>query len=103
MAHALVITTTDSADVAGQLAEAAVRERLAACAQVLGPVTSTYRWQGRVETAQEFQVHFKTARPDELIAHLGAAHPYDEPELISVPITGGSPGYLAWLTAESGA
>jgi periplasmic divalent cation tolerance protein len=98
-----VLTTTDSADKARALARGAVEARLAACAQIGGPVTSVYRWDGAVEEAEEWQVLFKTtaARYDELEAHLKQAHDYDIPEIIATPVVRGSEAYLAWVTDET--
>ncbi|MEU9061327.1 divalent-cation tolerance protein CutA [Streptomyces sp. NPDC048430] len=98
-----VLTTTDSEEKAHALARGAVDARLAACAQISGPVTSVYRWQDAVETAQEWQVLFKTAarRYDELEAHLVAVHGYETPEIIATPVVRGSDRYLAWVSAET--
>ena len=76
-----------------------MEERLAACAQVAGPIRSTYRWQGRVETAEEWHCHLKTSadRAPDLIARIRGLHPYDVPEIIAVPIVGGDPEYLRWV------
>lgn len=98
-----VLTTTDSAAKAEGLARGAVEARLAACAQISAPVTSVYRWQGVVETGEEWQILFKTtaARYDALEAHLRARHDYDTPEIIATPVVRGSAGYLAWIAAET--
>ncbi|CAM5564853.1 divalent-cation tolerance protein CutA [Streptomyces atroolivaceus] len=98
-----VLTTTDSEEKARTLARGAVDARLAACAQIPGPVTSVYRWQGVIETGEEWQVLFKTTaeRYDELEAHLVAAHDYETPEIIAVPVVRGSERYLAWVSAET--
>ena len=76
-----------------------MEERLAACAQVAGPIQSTYRWQGGVETAEEWYCHLKTAadRAPALIARIRGLHPYDIPEIIAVPIVAGDPEYLRWV------
>ncbi|MEV7613713.1 divalent-cation tolerance protein CutA [Streptomyces sp. NPDC089799] len=97
-----VLTTVDSAEAANALARVAVDARLAACAQISGPVTSVYRWRGAVETAGEWQVLLKTTagRYPALEAALAADHPYDTPEIIATPVTAGSAGYLAWVAAE---
>jgi periplasmic divalent cation tolerance protein len=99
----VVTTTVDDRTVADQLARSAVDGRLAACAQVGAAVQSTYRWQGAVQTAQETLVQFKTAgdRVDALVAHLRGAHPYDVPEIVVTPVTGGNPDYLEWVRAET--
>ncbi|MEI5100475.1 divalent-cation tolerance protein CutA [Streptomyces sp. PmtG] len=101
----MVLTTTDTADKADTLARGAIEARVAACAQINGPVTSVYRWDGAVETAREWQVLLKTT--DERYAALEAwllqAHDYDTPEIIAVPVTRGSAAYLGWLAGETSA
>jgi periplasmic divalent cation tolerance protein len=98
-----VLTTTGSPERAEALARGAVRERVAACAQIAGPVTSVYRWKGEVETAAEWQVLFKTtaARYDALEAHLRAAHDYETPEIIATPVVHGEARYLRWIEEET--
>jgi len=100
-----VVTTTDSREEADRLALSAVERRLAACAQVLGPVTSTYRWEGAVQTAPEWQCVLKTtsARFDELRAHLEAEHSYETPEIVATPIVAGADAYLEWIQRETSA
>lgn len=102
-AHLTVMTTTDSAEKAEALARGAIEARLAACAQISAPVTSVYRWENAIETAQEWQVLFKTAavRYDQLAAYLLAEHDYDTPEIIATPITRGGAGYLSWIEEET--
>ncbi|GGY24184.1 divalent-cation tolerance protein CutA [Streptomyces xanthochromogenes] len=98
-----VQTTTDSAEKATALARGAVEARLAACAQIAGPVTSVYHWAGGIETTQEWQVLFKTtaARYQALERHLLAAHDYETPEIIATAVVAGSPAYLSWVAAET--
>lgn len=98
-----VSTTTSSRDVAQALARTAVESRVAACGQLVGPISSVYRWQETIETADEWLVLFKTAadRVDALIDHLRSHHPYDVPEVIATPITGGHPEYLSWVVEET--
>ena len=99
MAECLLVTTTvDRREVAERFAEALVDRRLAACAQVSGPVASTYRWRGAVDHASEWVCQLKTtrARLPALEAALDALHPYELPELTVVPL-GGSTAYLAWI------
>jgi periplasmic divalent cation tolerance protein len=100
---ALLVTTTLPTEAdARRIAETLVGERLAACAQVQGPIASTYRWQGQVDHATEWYVHCKTAalRAAQLIARIKALHPYEVPEIIQLPILGGHGPYLEWI-AES--
>ena len=96
-----VETTLPTKQQATRIARAVVKARLAACAQVSGPVASTYRWQGRVETAREWLVVAKTirARVPAIRAAIEDLHPYDTPQVTVVPITCAAPRYAAWLTA----
>lgn len=97
-----VLTTVDVPEVAARLARSAVEARLAACAQVGGPITSTYWWEGRVEEAREWTVVFKTTsvRYPDLETHIRQGHPYDVPEIIATTVTGGSSAYLSWVETE---
>ncbi len=85
------------------LARLVVEQRLAACAQVIGPVSSTYRWRGELETATEWLCLMKTERVlyDELEVAIKNAHSYETPEIVAVPIEGGLPDYLNWIAAET--
>ncbi|MEU9334940.1 divalent-cation tolerance protein CutA [Streptomyces sp. NPDC048290] len=98
-----VLTTTDSAEKAQSLAAGAVEARVAACAQIEGPVTSVYRWDGAMQADQEWRVLYKTTveRYPALEAHIRTAHDYDTPEIIATPVTQGSADYLAWVSAET--
>ncbi|MFD9460538.1 divalent-cation tolerance protein CutA [Streptomyces sp. NPDC060027] len=98
-----VLTTTDAVEKATALARGAVAARVAACAQISGPVTSVYHWEGAVLTAPEWQIQFKTtaARYPALEAYLQDAHDYDTPEIIATPVVAGSPDYLRWLEEET--
>lgn len=94
-----VTTTLDSREAADRLAALLVEARLAACAQVTGPVASTYRWQGRIEHAAEWSCSLKTTmtRLPALEARIRSEHPYQVPEIVAVPIVAGDPAYLAWI------
>jgi periplasmic divalent cation tolerance protein len=98
-----VVTTTDTRDEADRLARTAVTARVAACAQVVGPVTSVFWWEGAVDTAEEWQVWFKTttAAYASLEQHLCEAHSYDVPEILCLPVTAGHRPYLDWMDAET--
>ena len=99
-----VTTTTDSRDEAEKLSRFVVDNRLAACAQIVGPITSTYWWQGKVEVAEEWMIFMKTtaAHVDELVTRVQAEHSYDTPEIVATPIVAGNPGYLEWIANETG-
>ena len=98
-----VVTTTALREEAERIARELVETRLAACVQIVGPITSTYRWQGKIETDEEWQCWAKTrgdlfARVEEAIRRI---HPYELPEILAMPIVAGSAAYLAWLEAET--
>jgi periplasmic divalent cation tolerance protein len=97
-----VITTTGSREDAARVARALVEARLAACVQVIGPITSTYWWQGAIEEAAEYLCLAKTRRDRfaAVEAAIRAVHPYDVPEVLAVPVEAGSAAYLAWLAGE---
>ena len=95
----VVVTTIDSVDAAHELAKSAVGARLAACAQVLGPMTSVYWWNGAVDEAREWRVECKTTanRAGDLRDHLRGVHSYDVPEIVCLPVVGGADSYLTWV------
>jgi periplasmic divalent cation tolerance protein len=99
-----VLTTTGSEEEAGRIASLLVERRLAACVQVVGPITSRYRWEGMVEEAREWQCLAKTTRAgyEAVEAAIREAHSYEEPEIIATPIVAGSAGYLAWIDKNLG-
>ena len=99
-----ITTTLPDADTARKVAGSLVSERWAACAQVQGPVESTYWWRGRIEAATEWYCHLKTtlARAPGLTARLRELHPYETPEIVTLPILGGDPAYLRWIVASVG-
>ncbi len=98
-----VQTTTDSRTEAMELARLAVELRLAACAQVVGPMTSTYWWEEGIERAEEWLVMLKLPadRYGALAEMLTDRHSYDEPEIIVTPIIAGSETYLSWIRDET--
>jgi periplasmic divalent cation tolerance protein len=101
--YVVVVTSVADREAAERIAEVLVTERLAACAQVLGPQASIYRWNGRVERATEWRLEVKTAsaRLTALERRLLELHPYDVPECVALPIIHGSDAYLRWLAEES--
>jgi periplasmic divalent cation tolerance protein len=98
-----VTTTTATQEEARQIARTSVERRLAACAQVLGPIVSTYWWQGGIETAGEWMCLLKTPASEfeSLARHIRSEHSYDTPEITATPISLGSPDYLAWIERET--
>lgn len=97
--YLLVQTTTDSRAEAVELGRDAVAARLAACAQVAGPVLSSYWWEGDLERAEEWTLLLKlpATRYQELAEFLSQRHSYDEPEIVATPIVAGSAAYLSWM------
>jgi periplasmic divalent cation tolerance protein len=95
----LVVSAVDSPKTAKQIAKNMVKDRLAACAQVIPRVTSFYRWEGKVRSAREYLMVFKTSPSltDRLIAAVREAHPYEVPEILSQPANIGNPAYAEWL------
>jgi periplasmic divalent cation tolerance protein len=94
-----VTTTAETEADAQTIANAIVEKRLAACAQIFGPITSTYWWQGKIEIAEEWLcvIKSKEALYEKLERAIQEIHPYKEPEIIALPIIEGSKGYLDWL------
>jgi periplasmic divalent cation tolerance protein len=100
----VALTTAPSVDVAERIGRILVEEGLAACANVVGGVTSIFRWKGGVERESEILVILKTTA-DEMAAlekRVIELHPYAVPELISLSVEGGHVPYLDWVRAEVG-
>ena len=100
---ALSVTTTLPTEAdADRVAEAVVRERLAACAQVAGPIRSRFHWEGALDRATEWYVHCKTTRAcyPALAARIRSLHPYQVPEIIATEIALGHEPYLHWIEAS---
>jgi periplasmic divalent cation tolerance protein len=98
-----VFTTTESRDDAEMISRDLVEKRLAACAQVLGPITSTYWWKEEIERTEEWLCIVKSRKDlfKELEEAIKSIHPYEVPEIVAAPIVLGSPDYLAWLGQET--
>ena len=99
----VVLVTAGSNEEGRRIGRAMVEERLAACVNVVGPIRSIYRWEGAVEEAEEHLLVMKarTADVPALTARVRALHSYDVPEVVALPLTGGSEAYLAWLAAAT--
>jgi periplasmic divalent cation tolerance protein len=101
----IVMTTVVSSEEAIRLGRTLVEERLAACATLLPPVHSVYRWHGQIESSAETLLLLKTATNQlpALESRLQELHSYQPPEFLVLAIEAGSHGYLAWLNACLGA
>lgn len=99
----VVLVTAPSAVKAAEIARALVEERLAACGNVVPGVRSIYSWEGKVHDDPEALLVLKAprARLQELTDRVVALHPYDVPEVIALPIEGGSRPYLDWIVAST--
>lgn len=95
-----VLTTVGSEEEAERIGTALLERRLAACVQTLGPVVSRYRWRGGLEREREWQCLAKTEVRlyGEVEAAIRAAHSYEEPEILAIPVLAGSAGYLSWVS-----
>ena len=98
-----VTVAAASREEAERITGSAVEQRLAACGQVIGPVASTYRWEGTVERAEEWLCLLKTtrARFPELQRHVLRTHSYRVPEITATLITAGVTEYLDWIRVET--
>ena len=94
-----VMTTTGTREEAQAIARDLVGKALAGCVQIVGPIESTYRWRGAVETSAEHLCLIKTRKTlfGKVKAAIKALHSYETPEIIAVPVVCGSEDYLRWL------
>jgi periplasmic divalent cation tolerance protein len=98
----VVLMTAGSQEEADLIAHSLVAEMLAACVNVLPSVTSVYRWEGQVQRDQEWLLVAKSRRDvlDDLVRRVQMLHSYDVPEIIALPLVGGSDAYLRWIDRE---
>jgi len=98
----VVLVTASSQEEANEIATDLVGAMLAACVNVIPGVTSVYRWEGKLQHSQEWLLVIKSRRDvlDALVQRVQAVHSYDLPEIIALPLTGGSDAYLRWLDQE---
>jgi len=104
LAHpVLLVFVSAPAAAAAALAQSLVEARLAACVQLGPALRSTYRWQGKIECAEEVQLQIKTSRKAyaALQTHIRERHPYELPEIVAVDVTAGLPTYLQWIVDET--
>lgn len=99
----VILITTPSRREAVRIGQAVVKKKLAACANVLSPVTSIFRWKGRIEKSREALLILKTTGPRyaALAKTIGSMHPYEVPEIIALKVTKGLPRYIAWVHRET--
>lgn len=99
----IVFVTTKNAEEALRLGEAAVEARLAACANIVGPIRSVYRWKGEIHRDDEHLLLLKTtrARLEALTEAIRSCHGAETPEIVAVPVEAGSEPYLRWVAEET--
>jgi len=99
----ILCTAPAEGDVAAKLARSLVEQKLAACVNIIPGVRSFYSWKGQLEEDAEVQLVIKTQRSSyaKVQAWLKEQHPYDEPEILALPVEQGSPSYLAWLVEQT--
>ncbi len=97
-----LFTTTEKKEDAEIISRQVVEKRLAACVQIMGPITSTYWWKEKVEQTEEWLCIMKSKRDlyKDLEQAIMSIHPYEVPEIVAVPIVAGSQSYLEWLEKE---
>ena len=98
----MVLMTAGNAAEAARLAEMLVGAQLAACVQILPPMSSVFRWEGAIQRQNEVLLIAKTDRSrfEDVEREVRALHSYETPEIIALPITAGSLPYLKWLSAS---
>ncbi len=101
--HFQVTTTIDTNDNAKKLARSLVEKKLAACAQISGPIGSIYWWEGKLDSSEEWRVAFKIKASlyEEVEESIQSLHPYELPQIIATPIVAGSDEYLSWIDENS--
>jgi periplasmic divalent cation tolerance protein len=98
-----IVTTCDDQPLLEQIARTLVEQRLVACAQISGPLSSHYRWRGELHATQEWLCTAKTTRrrAADVVAAIQRLHRYEQPEILVTPIIGGSAEYLRWVNEET--
>ncbi|TWU41252.1 Divalent-cation tolerance protein CutA [Novipirellula aureliae] len=99
----LVLSTVGNSADAERLAKDLISQSLAACVQIDGPLISHYRWAGKVEQGEEFRLSIKTslATWPKLRDRLQKEHPYDEPQIVMIPIVEATEGYRDWVIEQT--
>jgi periplasmic divalent cation tolerance protein len=98
-AYIVVMVTTASKQEAEKIAQRLLKERLIACANVIGPVSSLFHWSDKIEKAEEYLIFMKSRKDlfEKLAETVKALHSYEVPEIIVLPVVGSLKAYLDWL------
>ncbi|NIS81960.1 MAG: divalent cation tolerance protein CutA [Anaerolineales bacterium] len=102
MSHIIVLVTTATRDEAEKITPRLLEQKLIACANIIGPVSSVFWWKGKINRESEFLVLMKTRLDlfEKVAKTIKQMHSYEEPEIIAVPITKGEQSYLNWLNSS---
>jgi periplasmic divalent cation tolerance protein len=98
-----ITTTADKLETATAIGRSLVEKRLAACAQIMGPIKSIYRWKGKMEETKEWVCVIKSRKSlyKEIEAEIKRLHPYELPEIVAASLDNGLPGYMQWVLDET--
>ncbi len=99
MEYIMIITTTDNLELAEKIAEELLKERSAACIQIIGPMRSRYIWHDKIEASDEYLIFIKTKKSlyKEVEEKIKNLHSYTVPEIIALPVIEGIESYLRWI------
>lgn len=102
MDYTLIMVTTSSREEAEKIATTLLERKLIACANILGPVSSRFWWQGKIDSAEEYMIFMKTKRElfDQVADNVKQLHSYEVPEIIALPIVEGAKPYLEWINSN---
>lgn len=102
MSYVIVLITTANKKEAANIAQSLLNQRLIACANIVGPVSSLFWWKEKISQEEEYLVLMKTSADvfENLAATIRQLHSYEVPEIIAVPITNGEQSYLEWLSGS---
>ena len=102
MDYTLVMVTASSREEAEKIATTLLERKLIACANILGPVSSRFWWQGKIDSAEEYMIFMKTKRElfDQVADNVKQLHSYEVPEIIALPIVEGAKPYLEWINSN---
>lgn len=102
MDYTLVMVTASSREEAEKIATTLLERKLIACANILGPVSSRFWWQGKIDSAEEYIIFMKTKRElfDQVADNVKQLHSYEVPEIIALPIVEGAKPYLEWINSS---
>ena len=102
MDYILIMVTASSREEAEKIATTLLERKLIACANILGPVSSRFWWQGKIDSAEEYMIFMKTKRElfDQIADNVKQLHSYEVPEIIALPIVEGAKPYLEWINSS---